>query len=72
MIVRSLQPLGHDVLINLNSKDNQLTSVIQTDWKNNSASVGSEVVMHINCNELHIFDAISEERINFHPQNAKI
>jgi multiple sugar transport system ATP-binding protein len=72
MIVRSLQPLGHDVLIDLNSKDNQLTSVIQTGWKNNSASVGSEVVMHINCNELHIFDAISEERINFHPQNAKI
>ena len=65
MIVRSLQPLGHDVLINLGSKDDTWTSVAQTSWKKNSVSVGSEVLMHINFSELHFFDAQSKKRINF-------
>ncbi len=65
MIVRSLQPLGHDVLINLGSKDNTWTSVAQTSWKKNSVSVGSEVLVHINFSELHFFDAQSKKRINF-------
>jgi hypothetical protein len=65
MIVRSLQPLGHDVLINLGSKDDTWTSVAQTSWKKNSVSVGSEILMHINFSELHFFDAQGKKRINF-------
>lgn len=65
MIVRSLQPLGHDVLIDLSSKDDTWTSVAQTSWKENSVSMGSEVLVNINFNELHFFDAQSKKRINF-------
>ena len=65
VIVRSLQPLGHDVLIDLGTKDNTSAFVAQTSWKSNTASVESEVSAHIDFSGLHFFDAESKKRINF-------
>ena len=65
VIVRSLQPLGHDVLIDLSTKDDSRSFIAQTSWKSNTASVGSEVSAHIDFNGLHFFDAKSNKRINF-------
>ena len=65
VIVKSLQPLGHDVLIDLITKDNTSAFVAQTSWKSNTASVESEVSAHINFTGLHFFDAESKKRINF-------
>jgi len=63
--VRSLQPLGHDVLIDLSAKDHARTLVAQTSWKKNTASVGSEILARINLIGLHFFDAETKKRINF-------
>jgi hypothetical protein len=65
VIVRSLQPLGHDVLIDLSTKDNTSAFIAQTSWKSNTASVESEVSAHINFTVLHFFDAESKKRITF-------
>ena len=65
VIVRSLQPLGHDVLIDLSTKDDTRAFVAQTSWKSNTAAVGCEVSAHINFSGLHFFDAQSKKRINF-------
>jgi ABC-type sugar transport system ATPase subunit len=65
VIVKSLQPLGHDVLIDLNTQDSTRTIVAQTSWKSNTVSVKSEVSAHINFDGLHFFDAESKKRINF-------
>lgn len=65
VIVRALQPLGHDVLIDLSTKDDSSSFIAQTSWKSNTASVESEVSAHIHFSGLHFFDAKSNKRINF-------
>ena len=65
VIVRSLQPLGHDVLIELGDIDGTWTSIAQTSWKTNTVSVGDKVSAHIYLSDIHFFDAESNKRIEF-------
>jgi len=64
-IVRALQPLGHDVLIDLSDRNGTWRAVAETDWKNNTATVGSEVLVSVDFSELHLFDGQSEKRLSF-------
>lgn len=63
--VKSLQPLGHDVLIDLSTIEDTRSLVAQTSWKENSTSVGSKISAYIHFSNLHLFDAESETRISF-------
>ena len=65
VIVRSLQPLGHDVLIDLGEIDGTWTSIAQTSWKTNTVSVGDKVSAHVYLSDIHFFDAESNKRIEF-------
>ncbi len=63
LTVQSLQPLGHDLIIELAADNGDWTAVAETDWKTNRFQVGDRVRASVSASALHLFDAESGQRM---------
>lgn len=62
-VVRLLQPLGHDLLVDFADAEGAWAAVAQIDWKTNWMQPGDRVKACLELASLHFFDAHSGERL---------
>jgi ABC-type sugar transport system ATPase subunit len=62
--VRSIQPIGASVIIELVGLDENWSGLLEADWRTCSMTVDDEVVIEVDPAAIHLFDARRELRLN--------
>ena len=68
--VRSLQPLGHDVLIDVKATDIDWVGVVQRPWRDTRLEPGQRTRLVLPREFLHLFESDGGERIPMTPGDA--
>jgi ABC-type sugar transport system ATPase subunit len=63
--VTAIQPLGHDVLVDVSSVSNGWNAVVQIPWKTFTGKVSDRLMLEVPQDALHLFDSKTETRLPF-------
>jgi len=61
--VTAIQPLGHDVIVDLSTDEDERGVIAQLPWRSFSGKVADRLVLEIPADALHVFESSTELRM---------